>query len=327
MLAVSFLSYRTVRKTLTFIDECTLTVLNYIFVASANVFTDAGILAIPIPLIYSLRISPSRKIMISLLLCSGVFVMTAALLRCILSLSNKGNINNSTSWGVRETFVSVLATSAPMIRPIFSKSKWISSSPHNSPRTGRDKSPFPRRFGDLDDTLGAESETVNEDKDISNLTQQISNIPQDLERGESHGISVASQTLTGTSSRSSPTNKTIYATISKSKSQSRPPTLRSKKSIWKKSYIADYQSKEYEDVELREKEPEQFEAEEFTPALLSWLTHEYPNTEIDPEKEEGGTLITGSSKGCDEDSRRRVRMTKLMGLDRPPYKARSYTVN
>ncbi|CZR58660.1 related to integral membrane protein PTH11 [Phialocephala subalpina] len=114
-------------------DKCTLTVANYIVVATLNVLTDVGILAIPLPLIWRARIPLRRKIIIGLLLSSGVFVITAALLRCILTLASVSQIGNSTIWGIRETFVSLIAISAPAIRPLFNKSRWIGSSDDNGP--------------------------------------------------------------------------------------------------------------------------------------------------------------------------------------------------
>ena len=44
-----------------------------------------------------------RKLIIGLLLCGGVFVMIATLLRCILSLQSINSINTSTIWAIRET--------------------------------------------------------------------------------------------------------------------------------------------------------------------------------------------------------------------------------
>lgn len=44
-----------------------------------------------------------RKLIIGVLLCGGVFVMIATLLRCILSLQSINSINTSTIWAIRET--------------------------------------------------------------------------------------------------------------------------------------------------------------------------------------------------------------------------------
>lgn len=104
-------------------DKCAITVANYLVVASFNVITDAGILAIPLPLVWKVQIPLARKIVIGILLSSGVFVITAALLRCVLSLISVANIGNSTIWGIRETFVSLIAISAPAIKPLFNRNR------------------------------------------------------------------------------------------------------------------------------------------------------------------------------------------------------------
>ncbi|RDW79803.1 hypothetical protein BP6252_04441 [Coleophoma cylindrospora] len=108
-------------------DKCAVTVLNYIMIAVMNVTTDLCLLAIPIPLLWTVRLPVARKLLIGVLLCSGFFVVTAALLRCILSLLDIRHINNSTIWAIRETFVSVVATSAPAIKPLFNKDRWLGS--------------------------------------------------------------------------------------------------------------------------------------------------------------------------------------------------------
>ena len=78
---------------------------------------------IPVPLLWKVKLSIKRKLIIGLLLCSGVFIMIATLLRCILSLRDIQGINISTIWAIRETVstgISVLLAffSAPSILPL-----------------------------------------------------------------------------------------------------------------------------------------------------------------------------------------------------------------
>lgn len=65
--------------------------------------TDIVIVAIPIPLLFAVKLTVARKLAIGALLCSGVFVMIATLLRCVLSLQNVELINLCTIWAIRET--------------------------------------------------------------------------------------------------------------------------------------------------------------------------------------------------------------------------------
>ncbi|KAL4972030.1 hypothetical protein BDW66DRAFT_144983 [Aspergillus desertorum] len=97
-------------------------------IATTNVVTDAILLTIPIPLLAKVRLALSRKLVIGVLLCGGIFVMAATLLRCILSFQDINSINNSTVWAIRETFVAIIAVNAPCIKPLFSSSVWLRSS-------------------------------------------------------------------------------------------------------------------------------------------------------------------------------------------------------
>ncbi|KAL6229649.1 hypothetical protein BDW75DRAFT_235036 [Aspergillus navahoensis] len=108
--------------------NCSADFINYIMIATTNVVTDAILLTIPIPLLAKVRLALRRKLVIGVLLCGGVFVMAATLLRCILSLQDINSINNSTVWAIRETFVAIIAVNAPCIKPLFSTSVWLRSS-------------------------------------------------------------------------------------------------------------------------------------------------------------------------------------------------------
>ncbi|KAE8350546.1 hypothetical protein BDV28DRAFT_138925 [Aspergillus coremiiformis] len=108
--------------------NCSVDYVNYIVIAVANVTTDGILVCIPIPLLAKVRLALTRKLIIGLLLCGGVFVMVATLLRCILSLQSINSINTSTIWAIRETFVAIIAVNAPCIKPLFSSTTWLGSS-------------------------------------------------------------------------------------------------------------------------------------------------------------------------------------------------------
>ncbi|TVY34904.1 hypothetical protein LSUB1_G006825 [Lachnellula subtilissima] len=121
-------------------DKCAVTVSSYVLCAILNVSTDIGILAIPLPIVWKVKIPMRRKIVIGLLLSSGIFVITAAILRCVLTLAESSHIGVSTIWALRETFVSLIAISAPAIKPLFNKNSWIgSASSKNGASSGRFK--------------------------------------------------------------------------------------------------------------------------------------------------------------------------------------------
>lgn len=120
-----------------------------------------------------MKISLSRKLAIGLLLSSGLFVITATLLRCILSLQSVKNIDNSTQWGIRETFVAIIAIQVPAIKPLFNKSRWLGSSNGKNGSSGYGGKGF-RRFG-----FASGSEHISQ-KQYSTVTSKPGN---DLEAG------------------------------------------------------------------------------------------------------------------------------------------------
>lgn len=78
--------------------------------------TDMAIVAIPIPLLWTVQLTIGRKIAIGALLCSGLFVMVASLLRCVLSLQSVEAINTCTIWAIRETVSTYIFTSSGALK-------------------------------------------------------------------------------------------------------------------------------------------------------------------------------------------------------------------
>ncbi|KAF4919189.1 hypothetical protein CGCVW01_v008097 [Colletotrichum viniferum] len=102
-------------------DACALNIPNYVALAITNVTTDMMILYIPLPLLWSVQMPMARKIICSLWLCTGIFIIIATLLRCILCLQDAQSINLGTIWSIRETFVGILAVNAPVLGPWIAK--------------------------------------------------------------------------------------------------------------------------------------------------------------------------------------------------------------
>lgn len=102
-------------------DQCTLYYASYYTVTILNVLTDVGILCfIPVPIIWKVKIPIQQKVLVGLLLCSGLFIIAAAIIRCVLSIQNIRSIDTSGVWAIRETFVTIIAINAPCIKPLFS---------------------------------------------------------------------------------------------------------------------------------------------------------------------------------------------------------------
>ncbi|KAF1915508.1 hypothetical protein BDU57DRAFT_275566 [Ampelomyces quisqualis] len=95
----------------------------YITVLAVNLITDLSIVAIPIPMLVRAQLTIKRKIFLFLLLCAGVFVMVAAILRVFFVFKN-ADAATPAIWACRETLVAMIVTNAPRIRPVVTARWW-----------------------------------------------------------------------------------------------------------------------------------------------------------------------------------------------------------
>ncbi|KAK7193338.1 uncharacterized protein CC84DRAFT_1255281 [Paraphaeosphaeria sporulosa] len=109
--------------------RCTFKPQNFYVGAILNVVTDVIILAIPVPMLWGLQIKLSKKIAIGLFICSGTFVIAAAIVRAALTLGNTPSGLNINRWGVRETIVGIITVNLPILRPMFRRNFWRGTGP------------------------------------------------------------------------------------------------------------------------------------------------------------------------------------------------------
>ncbi|TID24286.1 hypothetical protein E6O75_ATG02651 [Venturia nashicola] len=95
----------------------------YIGVLVLNLITDVFIVCIPPPVLFRARLSILRKIGLLFLLCAGIFVMTAAVLRVVFVFKTPGAAAPAI-WACREDLVAIFVNNAPMIVPLFSRKLW-----------------------------------------------------------------------------------------------------------------------------------------------------------------------------------------------------------
>ncbi|KAF2217635.1 hypothetical protein CERZMDRAFT_22710, partial [Cercospora zeae-maydis SCOH1-5] len=103
-------------------EHCELRIQNFYVCTVLNVLTDAALLAIPIPLLWKLKIPLRKKITVGVVLSSGIFVITAALTRIIMTLKAHPSATVINRWGVRETIAGIIAVNAPILQPLCKKS-------------------------------------------------------------------------------------------------------------------------------------------------------------------------------------------------------------
>ncbi|KAI9692008.1 MAG: hypothetical protein M1820_009626 [Bogoriella megaspora] len=117
-------------------DNCTIRPPNYVVIATLNVLTDFGIILIPMPLLFKVKVPLRHKIILGFLFSSGIFVIIATILRAYYSLKSISDLPIALGWADRETFVATLVVCAPGIKPLFNNTKFFRSSSNGSkPRT------------------------------------------------------------------------------------------------------------------------------------------------------------------------------------------------
>ncbi|KAM3534409.1 hypothetical protein MY4038_002374 [Beauveria bassiana] len=117
-------------------DECGTPNQIFLTLVITNVSTDLLILYIPLPLLWVVKIPLGKKIIYGLWLTTGIFVVVASLLRCILSIRYANEVDVSTIWAIRETFVGIICVNAPILGPWLVKrcSLWAHSISFSSRR-------------------------------------------------------------------------------------------------------------------------------------------------------------------------------------------------
>ena len=79
--------------------------------------------------IRKLQVPLKRKLTLAALLSSGIFVVTAAIVRITMTLKAHPSALTINRWGVRETIAGIIAVNLPIVKPIFDRSFWRSSTP------------------------------------------------------------------------------------------------------------------------------------------------------------------------------------------------------
>ncbi|KAM3422229.1 hypothetical protein BST61_g2594 [Cercospora zeina] len=120
-------------------DTCVLRRLNYIVIAILHGLTELAIIAVPMPILFRVKVKLSRKLVLLLLCSLGFFCIIATILRAYYSLLSLETIAISLRWTSREICVGTMVACAPGIKPLFSHSNWYR---WGSPRS-RDRAATP----------------------------------------------------------------------------------------------------------------------------------------------------------------------------------------
>lgn len=107
-------------------DHCVNVNQELLFVATMNVISDAGILLMPIPLIWRLKTDTHRKIQLTFVMLLGSFVVVVSIVRATYlssfsPIDGQWNDANTALWSVVETGMGIVAACLPVLRPVFNK--------------------------------------------------------------------------------------------------------------------------------------------------------------------------------------------------------------
>ncbi|KAK2037870.1 hypothetical protein LZ31DRAFT_588694 [Colletotrichum somersetense] len=105
-------------------EHCIFRAQNFYALAVLNVITDAFILIIPAPMLWHLRVPLWKRVGVTCLLCGGLFVIAAAIIRAALTLTAAPSVLTINIWGYRETVIALLAVTAPVLSPLFRPGFW-----------------------------------------------------------------------------------------------------------------------------------------------------------------------------------------------------------
>ncbi|KAG5978164.1 hypothetical protein E4U55_006333 [Claviceps digitariae] len=130
-------------------DSCALYVPNFYVITATNVITDILIVCIPLPLLWKVRLSWQKKLLCALWLCTGVCMIIATTLRCVLSLMQIHALNFRSVWTLREVFVGIIAANVPILGPCIARaashlSGWKTRSCSNAGGAHGNGSPRPQ---------------------------------------------------------------------------------------------------------------------------------------------------------------------------------------
>ncbi|KAF9698608.1 hypothetical protein EKO04_003932 [Ascochyta lentis] len=107
-------------------NKCTASSTLFIVVSCFNAFTDALLLSIPLPMLWTLRIPLHRRVVVFMLLASGIFVMAACIIRVASTVVPNVTLRIIARWGARELAIALVAVNSASLRPMFNKNFWLS---------------------------------------------------------------------------------------------------------------------------------------------------------------------------------------------------------
>jgi len=111
-------------------NVCTASSTFFIVLSCFNAFTDALLLTVPLPMLWTLRIPLPRRVGVFLLLSSGIFVMSACITQVSLTVVPDITVRIIAGWGVRELAIALVAVNTESLRPSIGAGRNVRNHPH-----------------------------------------------------------------------------------------------------------------------------------------------------------------------------------------------------
>ncbi|KAF2159434.1 hypothetical protein M409DRAFT_30052 [Zasmidium cellare ATCC 36951] len=173
-------------------DNCTVRKPNYIVIAVLNSLTDMGIIMVPMPLLFKVKVPLKQKIALILLFSLGFFVIVATILRAYYSLKSLDTLMIALGWASRETFVATIVACAPGIKPLFSSQRWKWGT---SDHSGNKSSSKYYHYGLSGKGTGSAADpNIHVSRSVDVYTEHGKASPYDFEMGKWRGNRPASST-------------------------------------------------------------------------------------------------------------------------------------
>ncbi|KAL9573141.1 hypothetical protein ACKAV7_002826 [Fusarium commune] len=102
---------------------CSKAQLQLIVVGVLNIVTDVMLLAVPIPLFFSLKTSWKRKLKLYVLFTLGIFIVAITVIRLPINAMNKDSQVNRTTWASTELLTATIVVNAPTLYGFWNKKK------------------------------------------------------------------------------------------------------------------------------------------------------------------------------------------------------------
>ncbi|KAM5343472.1 hypothetical protein ACJ41O_012009 [Fusarium nematophilum] len=139
--------------------SCAKAQLQLIVVGVLNIVTDVMLLAVPVPLFFSLKTTWQRKLRLYALFTLGIFIVAITVIRLPINSTNKDSQVNRTTWASTELLTATIVVNAPTIYGLWNKKRQDSAYSHSQSHGTGLPSHHTRKNGTMPRSVNDDSRT------------------------------------------------------------------------------------------------------------------------------------------------------------------------